>query len=97
MVVGATTGILPALRTVTEAVSGASSSAAAALFLAVAFDKRTAGIPESQTGRICKSETSHTGTRLAVEAMPLYECADLISLTSGSFVVCTPGTREGQK
>ena len=46
--VGGTTGVLPAFRTVTGTVSGASSSVAAALFLAVACDKRTEGerIPE---------------------------------------------------
>lgn len=83
--VGATTGVLATLRTITGTVSGASSSAAAALFLAVACDKRTKrGGATVRQDTIYKIEAPHTGTRLAVETLHLCQCADLISLARES-------------
>ena len=87
--VGAITGVFRTFRTVTGNVSGTFSSVATALFLAVACDKR----PEGGGGGyrkfrdrtiFAKLKIRHTGARLAVEALHLCECADLISLTRGS-------------
>jgi hypothetical protein len=73
MVVGSTNGGggNGVLRTMTMAASGASSSVVAALFLAVAYVKRTDGGDTGKSDRTqsAKVKTSHAGTRLAVEGL----------------------------